>query len=151
MPFEVRLFIKTGIVYMLLTFLGGAVLLAAEGLGHAVPSVIGVEHGHAGFVGWLVNIVIGVALWMFPLAKAAFPTEAGRYPPRAALACWGCLNVGLAMRLIVEPWYQLGGRSALAGGALVASAALQALAVAIFGLIVWHRIRPPSRPAPGIG
>jgi hypothetical protein len=151
MPFEVRLFIKTGIVYMLVTFLAGAVLLAAEGLGHAAPSVIGVEHGHAGFVGWLVNVVIGVALWMFPRAKGSFPAAAGRYPPRAALACWGCLNVGLAMRLGVEPWYQLGGRSALAGGVFVASAVLQALAVGIFALIVWHRIRPPSRPAPGVG
>jgi hypothetical protein len=151
MPFEVRLFIKTGIVYMLLTFFAGAILLAAEGLGHPAPFVIGVEHGHAGFVGWLVNVVMGVALWMFPLARETFPETAGRYPPRAAFACWGCLNVGLAMRLLIEPWYQLGGQSAVAGAALVASAALQALGVAIFAAIVWHRIRPPSRPAPGVG
>ncbi len=151
MPFEARLFIKTGIVYMLVTFLFGAILLAAEGLGHTAPFVVDVEHGHAGFVGWLVNVVIGVALWMFPLSKESFPTSAGRYPPRAALVCWGCLNVGLLIRLFVEPWYQLGGHSVVAGAALVVSAVLQLSAVAIFAFIVWHRIRPPSRPAPGVG
>jgi hypothetical protein len=151
MPFEVRLFIKTGIVYMLVTFLAGAFLLAAEGLGHTAPFVIGIEHGHAGSVGWLVNVVIGVALWMFPLAKEAFPVAAGRYPPRAALACWGSLNLGLLLRLFIEPLYQLGGHSALAGTVLVMSAVLQASAIVIFAFIIWHRIRPPSRPAPGVG
>lgn len=151
MPFEVRLFIKTGIIYMIVTFLVGAVMLAAEGLGHPAPFVIGVEHGHAGFVGWLVNVVIGVALWMFPLARETFPTTAGRYPPRAALACWTFLNVGLLMRLLIEPWYQLRGHPALAGAGLVVSAVLQASAIGIFASIVWHRIRPPSRPAAGVG
>ncbi|HKE37927.1 MAG TPA: hypothetical protein VKB39_10860, partial [Candidatus Baltobacteraceae bacterium] len=83
MPFVARLFVRTGIVYLVLTFLAGAALLVLEAAGRPAPFIIGVEHGHTGFVGWLVNTVIGVALWLLPLNRQAFPETQGRYPELA--------------------------------------------------------------------
>jgi len=63
-------------------------------------------------VGWLVNTVIGIALWMLPLNRARFPRTQGRYPRRMVAACFTLLNGGLVLRLVGEPWYQLGGETA---------------------------------------
>ena len=73
MPYVSRLFIKTGIAYLVVTFVAGAVMLSLEALGHPVPFIIGIEHGHAGFIGWLVNMVIGVAYWLLPANRTAMP------------------------------------------------------------------------------
>ncbi len=75
MPIEPRIFIKTGIAYLFLTFLAGGIMTIMEATGHAVPRVFKVEHGHMGFVGWLVNVVVGVALWMFPLDRTRFAPD----------------------------------------------------------------------------
>lgn len=76
---------KTGIIYLGFTFLLEAVLLLLEPVGRPAPFVIGIEHRHMGFVGWLVNTVIGIALWLLPLNRKAFPATQGRYPQTAAV------------------------------------------------------------------
>ena len=154
MPYESRIFVKAGIVYLLLTFVVGAAMLIAQALGVQVPFIVEVEHGHLGFVGWLVNVVMGVALWMFPLDRERFPETQGRYPAAAPLWCFYLLNSGLIVRVVVEPWLQLGAVEAsarLAGSVLLAgSGVAQLAAVIIFVAIVWQRTRGPSRPAPGV-
>lgn len=150
MPFESRLFIKTGIVFLVLTFAIGAALLIASAAGRPVPFVIDVVHGHMGFVGWLVNVVIGVALWMFPLDRERYPITQGRYPATAPFWCYVLLNGGLVMRVIVEPWHDLGGASQLSAVLLGLSGVMQFVAIVIFVRIVWTRTRGPNRPAPGV-
>lgn len=113
MPLVARLFLRTGIVYLALTFVAGAVLLILEAVGKPAPLIIGVEHGHMGFIGWLVNTVIGVALWLLPLNRKTFPQNQRRYPEFAARAAFVLLNVGLPLRLIVEPMYAADPSSAL--------------------------------------
>jgi len=142
MPFVARLFVRTGIVYLVLTFLAGAALLVLEAAGRPAPFIIGVEHGHMGFVGWLVNTVIGVALWLLPLNRQAFPETQGRYPELASRAAFVLLNVGLAIRLIIEPMYAARASSA-ASVLLVVSAAFQLTAIVIVAWIVWKRVYPP--------
>jgi hypothetical protein len=100
-------FVKTGLVYLVLTFSLGGVLLMLEALGRSVPYVFSVEHAHLGEVGWLVNIVIGIALWMLPLNRERFPATQGRYPTLVVYTSFVLLNRGLVLRLIAEPWYQL--------------------------------------------
>lgn len=68
MPLVARLFVRAGIVYLVLTFVAGAILLCLEAFGRPAPFVASIEHGHMGFVGWLVNTVAGVALWLLSLA-----------------------------------------------------------------------------------
>lgn len=146
MPFVARLFVKTGIVYLGLTFAVGGVLLTLQALGHAAPFIITVEHGHMGFVGWLVNTVVGIALWLLPLNRAAFPSTQGRYPERLAIAAFALLNAGLAIRLFFEPLATFH-PSAIATGLLVVSAVAQVAGVAIVAWIAWKRIyAPPLRP-----
>lgn len=145
MPFVPRLFVKTGIIYLALTFLLGAVLLSLEAVGDSAPFVIGIEHGHMGFVGWLVNTVIGVALWLLPLNRKAFPQTQGRYPEAAARAAFVLLNVGLVLRLFVEPVFTAHA-TVLASAALIAAAVLQFSGIAIVAWIAWHRVfAPPLR------
>lgn len=154
MPFESRIFVKAGIVYLLLTFAAGAGMLVAQAFGAQVPFIVEVEHGHLGFVGWLVNVVMGVALWMFPLDRERFPETQGRYPVAAPLWCFYLLNGGLVVRVLVEPWLQLSGTDGAARTAgsvlLAASGIAQLAAVIIFVAVVWRRTRGPSRPAQGV-
>ena len=142
MPLVARLFLRTGIIYLALTFIAGAVLLVLEAVGTPAPFVVSVEHGHMGFVGWLVNTVLGVALWLLPLNRKAFPATQGRYPEFAARAAFVLLNVGLPMRLIVEPLHVTHASTATSV-LLVVSAVLQVGAILTVAWIVWRRIYPP--------
>ncbi len=147
MPFVARLFLKTGIIYLALTFLAGAVLLSLEAVGRPVPFIIGIEHGHMGFVGWLVNTVIGVALWLLPLNRKAFPETQGRYPEFAARAAYSSLNVGLILRIVVEPLF-VAQQAPIESGLLISSAILQLAGIAIVAWIAWNRVfAPPLRPS----
>lgn len=147
MPFVPRLFLKAGIVYLMLTFVLGAVLLSLEAVGRPVPFIIGIEHGHMGFVGWLVNTVIGVALWLLPLNRKAFPETQGRYPETLARIAFILLNVGLPLRLIVEPFHQADG-SAITSALLIVAAVFQLGAILVVGTIAWRRVyAPPLRPS----
>ena len=150
MPHQSRLFVKAGLLYLVVTFALGGALLLLEAAGRPLPYIIGVEHAHLGEVGWLVNIVIGIALWMLPLNRARFPATNGRYPSAAVYACFALLNGGLLLRLIAEPWFQLGGRPPLAASALAIAAIAQPAAIALFVLIAWQRVRAPSRAAAGV-
>ena len=142
MPYVSRLFIKTGIAYLVLTFVAGAVLLSLEAAGRPVPYMIEIEHGHAGFVGWLVNTVIGVAYWLLPVNRARFAETQGRYPEGRARFSFYALNVGLALRLFSEPWFSR--QPSPAGSAfLYLAALLQVLGIAAFASIAWQRVFPP--------
>lgn len=147
MPRESRLFVKTSIVALVLTFFWGAAMAFAEATGHAIDPVWAIEHAHLAFVGWLVNIVIGIALWMLPLARDAFPQTQGRYPAWLPFVVWACLNGGLAMRICSEPFVS---SNAAAAFALGLSAVLQLAAIALFGAVAWARTRAPARPGPGV-
>ena len=142
MPFVPRLFVKAGIVYLALTFILGAVLLALEAVGRPAPFILGIEHGHMGFVGWLVNTVIGVALWLLPLNRKAFPQNQGRYPERLARISFVMLNVGLPLRLVVEPIHSSAPTTATRA-LLFVSALLQVAAILCVGWIAWNRVFPP--------
>jgi hypothetical protein len=150
MPREARIFVKTGLVYLVLTFALGGVLLMLEALGWSAPSVFAAEHAHLGEVGWLVNLVIGIALWMLPLNRERFPATQGRYPTAVVYACFVLLNSGLVLRLIAEPWYQLGGNAPVAAALLALAAISQPAAIALFAFVAWQRVRGPRRPAPGV-
>ena len=149
MPYESRLFVKAGLIYLALTFVLGGILLIAEALGLPLPTSLAIEHAHLGGVGWLVNLVIGIALWMLPLNRDRFPATQGRYPSSIVFACFLLLNGGLMVRLVAEPWLQFDG-SPVASALLVVAGIAQPLAIALFVAIAWQRIRAPARPAPGV-
>ncbi|MGD0475917.1 MAG: hypothetical protein ABSB70_22230 [Candidatus Velthaea sp.] len=150
MPREARIFVKTGLVYLVLTFALGGVLLVLKALGRSVPYVFSVEHAHLGEVGWLVDLVIGIALWMLPLNRERFPVTQGRYPTLAVSTSFVLLNSGLVLRLRAAPWNQLSGNAPVAATLLALAAISQPAAIALFVFVAWQRVRAPRHPAPGV-
>jgi hypothetical protein len=146
-PLESRLFVKTSLIALALSFLWGAGMAIAESAGVAIPAMWPIEHAHLAFVGWLVNVVIGIALWMLPLNRERFPETAGRYPRRAPYIVWGLLNGGLILRIVSEPALSAG---VAMRASLVLSALAQVAAIVLFALIAWQRVRAPARPASGV-
>ncbi|MBI3962707.1 MAG: hypothetical protein HY335_08140 [Deinococcus sp.] len=127
-----RLFIKTSLVSLFLTGLLGIVLHLGPWANGNLAYALLPAHVHLGTVGWLGNLVLGVAYWFFPRPK-------GRYSERLALPSYLLLNTGLLLRLGVEPFQR---QSPFPAGPwlLLLSGTLQMLALLVFALSVWPRL-----------
>ena len=125
----------------------GSVLQLRKALGLAAwPYAAITLHTHLLTVGFLLNMVMGVAHWMFPRLPGATAAGAARDP--LAWANLATLNLGLVLRVPGE----LGYGEAWARRVLLVSAVLQALGAALFLLAIWKRVRfpqalPSRRPA----
>ncbi len=147
MPRESRLFVKTGVAALILAFAWGAAMALREARGGSAGDLWPVEHAHLAFVGWLVNFVIGFALWLLPLNRERYPQTQGRYLAWMPLAIYLLLNVGLVARIVSEPFaYQ----SEIARIVLGVSGIAQLAAILLFAALAWSRTRAPARPAPGV-
>jgi len=89
---------------------------------------------HLLVVGWLTQLIFGVALWLFPRHSAARP----RGSDALAWTTFILLNLGLILRVSGEPRRALGGDAQVM---LVLSAVAQLVAVAAFVGNVWPRVR----------
>lgn len=130
MPTVVRFFVKTSLLFLVL----GMTLGMVQSLG-AVASAFPV-YWHVLTVGWLTQLIFGVAIWMLPKFSARHPRGYGWLNWLTYLA----LNGGLLLRVLFEPLYggaYLPGR----GAALAIAAALQWLAMVVFGVQAWLRVK----------
>ncbi|MDP9018092.1 MAG: hypothetical protein M3N19_07215 [Candidatus Eremiobacteraeota bacterium] len=152
MPVETRWFVKAGLLWLLATFAAGGLMLSAKALGIAVPADAAIVHAHMGSTGWLVNLVMGIALWFLPVNRDRFKNNRGRYPAAAAWAVFVLLNLGLGLRIVMEPLFDPSPDSAIAVAALLLSASMQLGAVIIFVFIAWFRVRDvaPTRLEKGV-
>ena len=89
---------------------------------------------HLLVLGWLTQLIFGVAYWMFPRYSAEKPR--GSEP--MGWAAFVAAQLGLVFRAVVEPWHAVGGEAA---PLLVVSAALQLLAGLAFVANTWPRVR----------
>jgi hypothetical protein len=137
MPIESRLFVKTSLVALVLAFLWGAAMAFFEAHGVAFSPIWAIEHAHLAFVGWLVNVVIGIALWTLPANRDRYPETRGRYPLRLPFVIYGLLNGGLLARILSEPSLP----NPVAAWTLEASAVSQVIAIVLFAYIAWTRAR----------
>jgi hypothetical protein len=140
MPPLARTFVKAAFVYLIVAFLLGALMMLDRWLSFSRwLKVVYLSQLHLLMVGWITQLALGVAYWMFPrFRKEQDPRPRGS--DALAVAVLVCLNAGLLLRFVFEPFYLLGPRGWLA--ALVAlSGVLQALAALSFGALVWGRIR----------
>ena len=142
MPLLSRCFLKTAMLYFVASSCLGGYLLIAVGLQHPTSPVLQPVYWHMLLVGWLMQLIFGVAYWMFPsLAGRPRPTRpAPRRRPAMMWFTYAALNVGLLLRVIVEPWHGVRPQPAL-GWLLVCSAALQVAAGWTFVIAIWSRIR----------
>jgi uncharacterized protein involved in response to NO len=91
---------------------------------------------HLFTVGWITQMIFGVAYWMFPRASRARP----RGSETLAVAAYGLINVGLVLRVIAEPFHALR-PGTVPDWLLTASALLQSLAGVCFVINIWERVK----------
>lgn len=134
----VRRFIKTGVLFLFTGLALGAWLLVRRELFGIWPHPHLVSaHAHAVFVGFVLFLILGVALWLFPRA----PKEDERYRPSRIQASYVILTVSTAARFVAEaarawseapflPWIVVfGGMGQIVGAA-------------VYFWAMWSRIRP---------
>ena len=144
MPPIARNFVKAAFVYFIVAFLLGALMMLDRwlNLGRWLKTVY-LSQLHLLVVGWITQLAIGVAYWIFPRLRSRGEVSPSQPRGSDALAWFVLvsLNVGLLMRFLFEPFYFMGPEPWLA--ALIAlSGILQAAAAVGFGLLIWARIRP---------
>jgi hypothetical protein len=137
MPPLTRWFIKIALIYFVAALLVGVLLMLR--LVVALPPIVGAlapVYVHLLMVGWVTQLIFGVAFWLFP----KFSQERPRGYEPLGWATFGLLNVGLLLRAVGEPvqafWPGPGW-----GWLLAASAVLQWLAGMAFVLNTWRRVK----------
>lgn len=133
MPTVSRAFILTGLLYLAAAMVVAVALaLGAAGLG--VSPALYPVYIHLLTVGWITQLIFGVAYWMFPgRVRDPGATE------RAALwSTYALLNAGLLLRAVAEPLLSRGGAWP---AVLTASAVFQLVGVVLFAGHLWPRLR----------
>lgn len=136
MPTLSRWFIKSSLVYLVATFVTG--VLAAVDLPLEITPGSGrlaVVYYHLFMLGWVSQLIFGVANWMFPV----YTREAPRRSESLGWISYGLLNGGLVLLLVGE-LLRAAATSVGAWIVTVASALLWLAGVA-FVVNTWGRIK----------
>jgi hypothetical protein len=128
--------VRSALAWLLLALVSG--ILLASGVAARIPGTELVlpypTYLHQITVGWLTNLIFGVAFWMFPRHTAENP----RGSDALGWASYAGLNAGLLLRLVGEP-AQLAGAGGR--GLLLLSAGLQLVGGWAFVLNIWPRVK----------
>lgn len=137
MPRLTRIYIKTGLLYFLAALAMGVVLAGPQtwGLPTSLYALRPV-YFHLFMVGWITQLIIGVALWMFPKFSKEMPRGS---EPLGWLGFW-TLNLGLLLRVVVEPM-QIWQPQLAWGPWFAASALLQLIGGWAFISNIWPRVK----------
>jgi hypothetical protein len=124
-----RWFIRTALVYLLVSLMVGVAQPSLTSAGLILwPTSV-----HLLVVGWLTQLIFGVAYWMFPRQRAA----SSLWPEHLGWLAYGSLNAGLVLRAIAESGPLTASRSAW----FLLSALLQLIAGWSFVIATWPRVR----------
>jgi len=139
----VRRYIKTAIAFLLIGLgIGGWMMLRRELWDRYATPFETSAHTHAIFVGFVMMMICGVALWLFPR-----PDKADRrYNPALVEAAYWLLTVGTASRVIGELLRQPTSPLSLRM-LIVVSGVLQIAGLLTFFYTMWNRIRPVGSQA----
>lgn len=134
----VRRFIKTGILFLFAGLLLGAWMLIRRELHGEWPHRYLVSaHAHAVFVGFVMFMILGVALWLFPRPAK----DDTRYSPQRIELSYWLLLVSTAMRFLAEAaraWSSAG----LLQWLVLAGGLGQFMGLGLYFWTIWNRIRP---------
>ena len=134
----VRRFIKTAVGFLAVGLAIGAWMLVRRELLDRYPNPFEVSaHTHAILVGFVMQMILGVALWLFPRPDRAD----ARYRPRVAETAYWLLTVGTAGRVLGELLRPTLDAPALRWGIVLGGLA-QAAGMLAFFHTMWTRIRP---------
>ena len=133
-----RLFIKTALVYLFLGALAGGWMLLAQTGVLATPAINLISiHAHLVGIGFFLQMVCGVALWMFPRKTGESRERAARDP--LAWATYFLITGGLAVRILASLSATVFGNTMLAASTLLQLAGIMAFVVGI-----WPRVYLPG-------
>lgn len=134
----VRRFIKTGIGFLFAGLLLGAWMLVRREIQGVWPHPYLVSaHAHAVLVGFVMFLILGVALWLFPRA----PKDDTRYSPARAEASYWILLVATLGRFLAEAaraWTD----APFLGWVVVAGGLGQIAGLGLYFWTMWSRVRP---------
>jgi len=134
----VRRFLKTAIAFLGLGLAIGGWMMARRELAGRYPTPYEVSaHTHAILVGFVMMMILGVALWLFPRPEKGD----ARYDPRAAEAAYWLVTLGTAGRVagellrpaVTATWLRW---------VVVLTGLAQVAGIALFFFTMWSRIRP---------
>jgi heme/copper-type cytochrome/quinol oxidase subunit 1 len=133
----VRRYLKTAIGFLIFGIGLGVYMLARRELADvwATPWWRS-AHTHAILVGFVLMMIMGVALWMFPRPAK----EDARFDPRLAEAAYWCMTLGTAARVLGE-LLRPESTTQLLRWTVVLGGTAQALGLVLFFWTMWTRIR----------
>ncbi len=133
----VRRYIKTAIVFLFVGLAIGGWMIVQRELWQRYPNTYEMSaHTHAIFVGFVMMMILGVALWLFPRPDKADT----RYQPALAVAAYWLLVTGTATRIAGELLRQFSNGLGLRL-AVVLAGFVQIAGLALFFFTMWSRIR----------
>lgn len=134
LPTLTRWFIKSAMLYLMAALLLSIALQPP--LRQELPFLAAMwpTYLHLLVLGWLTQLIFGVALWLFPKYSPSRP----RGDERLSWASFLLLNLGLLLRAVAEPSHALGYP---VGALLIVAALAQLLAGWAFVLNTWPRVR----------
>lgn len=132
MPRIARVFIKTGLIYFLSSLL---LALGFEFKPLNFPGMLPL-FWHLLMVGWITQIIFGVSMWIFP----GRTREIGFVPQKWAWLTYILLNLGLALRVIAEPFVNYSPLY-IWNVLIVVSAVSQVAAAITYTIELWPRIQ----------
>jgi hypothetical protein len=124
-------FIRVSLVYLLLGFTIGGLLLANKGMmiSPAIWSLLPL-HIEFAFMGWMIQLAMGVMFWILPRFQKGLP----RGDERLGWLALVLVNAGILLIVLDVPfdgpWLAFAGRTA------------EILALIVFVLGCWRRVRP---------
>ena len=133
----VRRYIKTAIAFLFWGLAIGGWMLVRRELGQRFPNPYeSSAHTHAIFAGFIMMMILGVALWLFPRPEKSDT----RYRPARIEAAWWLLTIGTASRVVGE-LLRLTIVAAWLRWLVVVSGFLQIAGLGLFFWTMWTRIR----------
>jgi hypothetical protein len=103
MPPLTRWFVKTSFIYLALALVVGLLIEIQSTMRATVPGGLFPVYIHLFVLGWITQLIFGVAYWMFPKLSVEKPRGS------ETLGWWtyGLLNIGLLLRAVAE-WMDIG-------------------------------------------
>ena len=139
----VRRYIKTAIAFLIVGLAIGGWMIVRRELWSVYASPYETSaHTHAIFVGFVMMMILGVALWMFPRPEKGDT----RYSPRAAEGAYWLVTIGTAGRIAGELARQQVTSPALRWTVMLCGLA-QVAGIGLFFVNMWPRIRPVGSAA----
>jgi cbb3-type cytochrome oxidase subunit 1 len=133
----VRRYIKTAIAFLAAGLaIGGWMIVRRELFGAYPGTYVISAHTHALFVGFVMMMILGVALWLFPRPEKGDQ----RYSPRLAEAAYWFVTLGTAIRVVGELARGASGARWLRIAIVLAGFA-QIVGILLFFYTNWSRIR----------